>query len=106
MTASPPSHVPNPNRVAAGRRNRQLRKGLTPKGLATLRATALGNQPWKHSTGPRTAAGKAKSAANGRLPSRAGHATEIAAHMAELQQLMTNMAGVRRDLQAQLGGKK
>ena len=52
-------HVPNPRRVEAGRRNWAKRKGFTPEGLARLREAALRNKPWKHSTGPKTAAGKA-----------------------------------------------
>jgi hypothetical protein len=56
----------DPPRVAAGRRNRALWKGFTPAGLERLRQAALERQPWRHSTGPRTAHGKAVCAANGR----------------------------------------
>lgn len=42
-----------------------MRKGLTPEGRQRLREAALKGRPWEHATGPRTAAGKAKSAANG-----------------------------------------
>ena len=37
---------------------------LSAEGAASLRAAALRNQPWRRSTGPRTAAGKARSRAN------------------------------------------
>jgi hypothetical protein len=37
---------------------------LTPAGRERLRAACRHNQPWKHSTGPRTAAGKARSRMN------------------------------------------
>ena len=57
---------PNPKRVAAGRRNRQRRGELTPSGRERLRKAALGNQPWRQATGPRTDAGKARAAANGK----------------------------------------
>ena len=58
--------LPNPKRVEAGRRNRRKRKGITPEGRQSLRETALRNKPWLHSTGPRSAIGKAKAALNGK----------------------------------------
>jgi hypothetical protein len=39
--------------------------GLTTKGRRRLQEAALANRPWEHSMGPRTAEGKARSAANG-----------------------------------------
>jgi hypothetical protein len=51
---------PNPRRVAAGRRNRAKRKGLTPEGRVRLRESAHVNQPWQFATGPRTQDGKAR----------------------------------------------
>lgn len=66
MSEAKSSHSPNPKQVAAGRRNQQKWKGISPEGLRKLRETALLNKPWKRSTGPRTAAGKARSAANGK----------------------------------------
>ena len=57
---------PNPKRVAAGQRNRKLWRGLTDAGRERLRASTLSNRPWENATGPRTAEGKARSAANGR----------------------------------------
>jgi hypothetical protein len=61
------SASPNPRRVEAGRRNRSKRRGLTPEGRERLRRAALAHRPWEHATGPRTAAGKARSAANGKV---------------------------------------
>jgi hypothetical protein len=58
---------PNPKRVEAGRRNRSKRKGLTPEGRERLQRAALAHRPWEHATGPRTAVGKARSAANGKV---------------------------------------
>src|SRR5258705_13661146 len=56
----PMAHTPNPRRVEAGRRNRAMRKGLTPEGREKLRQLALEHEPWRHSTGPRTPEGKAR----------------------------------------------
>ena len=50
----------NPRRVAAGCRNRQLRGNITLAGLECLRQSALKNKAWEKSTGPKTAAGKAR----------------------------------------------
>jgi hypothetical protein len=52
--------------VAAGKRNRSLRKSLSAEGKRRLREAALKHKPWTRSTGPRTSKGKAKSAQNGR----------------------------------------
>jgi hypothetical protein len=60
------THQPDPKRVVAGRLNRAKRKGLTPEGRERLRQAAMKNQPWRFSTGPRTPAGKAKVAVNGK----------------------------------------
>ena len=50
---------PNPRRVAAGKRNRAKRKGLTPEGRGKLRQSALRHKPWRFSSGPKTPEGKA-----------------------------------------------
>lgn len=63
---SKPPAVPNPKRVAAGRLNRAKRKGLTDEGRERLRRAAHAHKPWLSSTGPRTLAGKATAAANGK----------------------------------------
>jgi len=60
------SAVPNPRRVAAGRANRAKRGPLTRGGKQRLRAAALQYRPWIHSTGPRTAEGKAQAVKNGK----------------------------------------
>ena len=57
--------LPNPNRVLAGKQNRQRRRELTPAGRQRLRESMLTRKPWASSTGPKTVAGKARSAANG-----------------------------------------
>jgi hypothetical protein len=59
-------YLKNPKRVAAGRINRRKRRGLTAEGLERLRQTALSNQPWKLSSGPRTPQGRFQSRLNGK----------------------------------------
>ena len=63
----PAKAVPNPRRVEAGRRNRKLRGPLSEEGRRRLQSAIRRTQPWKKSTGPRTAAGKQRSSANGRV---------------------------------------
>lgn len=68
MTEPPqPSHSKNPRRVAAGKRNRLKRLGLTEAGRNRLRDAALRNRPWTRSTGPTSETGRVRSAANGRF---------------------------------------
>jgi hypothetical protein len=91
--------APNPKRVAAGRLNRTKRKGLTPEGRERLRRAAQANKPWQHATGPRTAEGKAKAAANGKqrqfglLSVR-----ELKADLRKLRAVLKDMAEVRRSV--------
>ena len=88
---------PNPKRVAAGRRNRRKRGPLTAEGREKLRQTALANQPWRYSTGPRTAEGKARSAANGRKRQKGKQSVrELEASVADVGALMEQMARLRR----------
>src|SRR5262245_10915045 len=63
----PPHHVPSPRRVAAGKANRTKRQGLTAGGRERWRQAALENQPWRFASGPKTEAGKARVAQNGKL---------------------------------------
>jgi hypothetical protein len=89
--------APNPKRVAAGRLNRAKRKGLTPEGREQLRRAALTNQPWSYSTGPRTAAGKATAAANGKKR-QCGLVSvrELRADLRKLRTTLKDMADARR----------
>lgn len=57
----------NPRRVQAGRENRMKRGPLSLEGRQRLRVAAYKNQPWQRSTGPRTPAGKAIAARNGKV---------------------------------------
>ena len=87
---------PNPKRVAAGRRNRQKRGPLTPKGREKLRQTALNNRPWEKSTGPKTAEGKRRSAANGAKGRQPGKKRLIRESLGDVNALMEEMARLRR----------
>ena len=51
-------------KLEANRLNLKKRKGLSPEGRERLREAALRRRLWQNSTGPRTAAGRVKSAAN------------------------------------------
>ncbi|MHC4093343.1 MAG: hypothetical protein ACYSVY_24245 [Planctomycetota bacterium] len=50
--------------IEANRRNWAKRGPITEAGRERLRESALRNQPWEHSTGPRTTLGKLRSRAN------------------------------------------
>jgi hypothetical protein len=88
---------PNPRRVAAGRANRQKRGPLTEAGRERLRAAALLHRPWLHSTGPRTAAGKAQATRNGKRR-QAGPLSvrEARAELARLRALIRSIRGAVR----------
>ena len=87
-----PSRPPNPKRVAAGKRNRALRKALAPEALQRLRDHALRDKPWRFSTGPTTAAGKARAAANGKKRQIGPRSVrEIKSDLADLYELMHQM---------------
>jgi hypothetical protein len=93
----PAAARPNPRRVAAGRRNRAKRKGLTPAGRERLRQAALRSRPWRFSTGPRTAAGKARSAQNGRARQRGPvSARRLRAGLADVRALLGELRAGRR----------
>jgi hypothetical protein len=94
-----PNSSPNPKRVAAGRQNWLKRKGLTAAGRERLRLSALKNRPWLHTTGPRTAAGKTRSRANGRLrQTNAQSVRELSADLAEARNLIVEMKATCRSL--------
>ena len=95
MTANPPS--PSPRRVAAGKLNRQKRRGLTPEGRERLRQAARANRPWEHTTGPRTPEGKARAARNGKARQKGEQSVrEVRRCLAEVVGLVYDMAAGRR----------
>jgi hypothetical protein len=69
---------------------------LTPEGRERLRQSALVNRPWLHSTGPKTAAGKARVAENGKIRlGGAPSAREVRRQLAAVGGLAANMAALR-----------
>ena len=84
-------------RVGAGRRNQQLQGPLSADARQRLREAALQHQPWRFSTGPRSAAGKAQVAMNGRLCCKGELSVrQQRAAVADVQAQMVKMAGLRR----------
>ena len=85
--------------IAAIRRPPRRPRRWTAEQRERVRQAALRNKPWLKSTGPRTAAGKARSAANGpnhrkkrvRSPEAEdamADAKSLAARMVELRQML------------------
>lgn len=94
---------PNPRRVAAGRRNRLKRQGLTKAGRQRLKESALVHQPWLRSTGPVTKEGKARVAQNGKsrqIGPKSGREmrTQVQAVCHQIQQM--------RELRLQIEGER
>ena len=59
--------ISNPKRVQAGRINRMKRGALPLESMHRMRDAINKNKPWQRSTGPRTPAGKAIVARNGKV---------------------------------------
>ncbi len=92
-----PHETPNPRRVAAGRLSRLKRRGFTPQGLDRLRQAVLTTRPWLHSTGPRTAEGKAKVTMNLVASQRKGTSAGGLRHeLKDLNHLLSGLAACRR----------
>jgi hypothetical protein len=90
----PPESVlaKDPKRVLVGRQNRMRWKGLSPQGREKLRQSAFLHQPWRFSTGPRTPAGKAQAALNGKRRQLGIRSVrEIKADLADVRSLLREM---------------
>ena len=99
MTTNPNS-CQSPKQVIAREPSQSKRSGLTSAGREALRLTAKKNRPWRHSTGPRTAAGKAKVAANGKVRQKGSRSVrELKAELVDVRELITTMAAARRAVQ-------
>lgn len=91
-----PNGTPSPARSAAGRANRAKRRGLTPDGRKRLRQAAFANQPWVHSTGPKSPEGKAKVAMNGKRRQLGSFSVrELRAELSEMRSLLNAMRATR-----------
>lgn len=98
LGSNPPA-IPNPKRVAAGRLNWAKRKGLTDEGRERLRRAAHANKPWLLSTGPRTPAGKAMAAANGKKRQKGLLIVrELKADLKQLRAVLSDMSAARRSV--------
>ena len=79
-----------------------MRRGLTVKGRRRLRASAKLHRPWKHSTGPRTAEGKAQAILNGKTRQKGDRSVrELHRDLAPLRQLLQTIREQRQLLTAQ-----
>ena len=88
--------APNPKRVAAGKRNRALWKGLSEEGRRRLRESALRHKPWQFATGPRTPQGKARCAQNGKKRQRGPKSVrQLRAQAAEIRALVRQLQECR-----------
>ena len=100
------SPAPNPKRVAAGRVNRMKRGILTAGGRQSLREAALRNRPWEHSTGPRTAAGKAQAVENGKTRQIGSRSVrEMRSEVADVASLIRQMSESRDLIKRTLEGR-
>lgn len=71
---------------------------MTEAGREKLRRTALRHRPWEASTGPKTDAGKARSAANGRARQRGAKSVrDRRAELADVQTMIQRMRQLRKD---------
>jgi len=99
--------APNARRVIAGRLNRMKRGRLTPEGRQRLREAALRNRPWDYATGPRTPAGKAQAAINGKNRQVGTRSVrEIRAELATLKDLVGQMGRNRQRVAEALGASR
>ncbi len=78
---------------------------LSAVGLQRVRKSIFERQPWRLSTGPASAAGKARAAANGRLDGRLRKARSVAdreleAVFTHLAAMSTNRREIRNELEA------
>jgi hypothetical protein len=91
--------------VAAGRANRCLRGQLSEAGRKRLREAARREKPWQAATGPRTPAGKERSAQNGRVRQRGEKSIRaLRAEVADVAGLVKQSRDLRRSLK--VGGPR
>ena len=86
-------------------RGRSPHRELTEEGRRRLREAALRNQPWKHSTGPRTPEGKIQAIRNGKRRQLGPISVrEARAQLAGVRDLLRQMRESRELAAPQPGG--
>lgn len=92
-----PSSTKNPKWVAVGKRNWLKRGPWTPEARERQRQNVLRSRPWEHSTGPKTAKGKAQAAANGKRRQKGSMSVrELRREVAIVAGLLEKMRSVRQ----------
>ena len=100
---TPIARPKNPRRQAAGKRNQALRRGLSEAGRDRLREAVLNLRPWELSTGPRSVAGKAIAAANGKRRQKGRYSVrELRQHRQALEARLEPLKQARRTVLATL----
>jgi hypothetical protein len=94
--------APSLARVLAGRANRLKRGPLTEEGRQRLRAAIHRDRPWEASTGPKSVAGKARVALNGKTRQTARYSVrENRKLLAHSRALFSRLAQLRNSLVAE-----
>ena len=88
----------NPNRVAAGQRNIRLRRLWSAEDRERQRQNALRQRPWEHATGPKTAKGKLRSAANGQHQRQPGSSRAVRDGLLDVDALIASSRDLRQML--------
>ena len=87
-------------RIAAGKLTRSRRGPLSEEGRERLRQAAFRHQPWTQATGPKTPAGKAQAARNGKKRQLGPRSVrEIRADLSEIRASLKDMAEIRRQIE-------
>jgi hypothetical protein len=83
--------------AAASGQLRGRRGKLTAEGLVRLSEAAVRGEPWRHATGPRTAAGRRQSTANGKVRQLGPLSVrEVRAALADVPGIVAGLREVRR----------
>jgi hypothetical protein len=91
----------DPRQAEPALRNRRRPKNWSTEGLERLRAAAWATRPWELTRGPTTAAGKARSAANGRSRQKGEKSVrQLRAELASVLILIEEMGAARRSAMA------
>ena len=97
MAEEIPSALSNMPRAEQSQQIRRRNRIFTPEDRERRWQSALAHRPWQHSTGPRTAAGKAKVAANARCLQKGEKSVrQLRAELADIETLLCEMSDTRR----------